>query len=83
MRTYGFLHVFPCFFSSLLQQGRRTPKRVQNEEKVFSGKVSEYKDDYDGYNVKLPVEYQVNDRWATTDWNGLLMEGMAVSVPST
>jgi len=46
----------------------------------LSGKFSEYVDSYNGYKLKVPVEFQRGDRGATTTWQGPLMDGGSASM---
>ena len=50
------------------------------EKKIFSGKFAVHSDDYNGYKVKVPVEFNLNDRGATTNWSGPIVNDFAASM---
>ncbi|MBI3929520.1 MAG: hypothetical protein HY319_28515 [Armatimonadetes bacterium] len=58
------------------------PSWAQETEKkpVFSGKYTEYTDTYNGYKLKIPVEFVLHEKGASTDWTGPLINGMATSM---
>ncbi|MBI3925213.1 MAG: hypothetical protein HY319_06705 [Armatimonadetes bacterium] len=41
------------------------------ETPVFSGKTTEYTDTCNGYKLKLPVEFTLQNQGASPDWEGL------------
>lgn len=43
----------------------------------FSGKYEEYVDTYNGFKIKAPMEFQLKNKGATTDWLGPILDGMA------
>ncbi len=42
--------------------------------KGFSGQYTEYADTYNGFKIKIPVEFNLTDKGMTTTWNGPLMD---------
>ncbi len=42
---------------------------------AFSGQVSEYSDTYNGFRLKIPAEFQLHEKGATTDWIGPILDG--------
>jgi hypothetical protein len=40
----------------------------------FSGKFSDYRDDLNGFKLKLPVEFKLKDKGATTFWQSPLVD---------
>lgn len=48
--------------------------------KGFSGQSTEYVDTYNGFKMKIPVEFSLGDKGMTTTWNGPLMDGGSASI---
>lgn len=46
----------------------------------FSGQAEEYLDDYNGFKVDIPVEFELQTDGQTTDWTGPILDGGAVSI---
>jgi hypothetical protein len=42
--------------------------------KGFSGQMSDYADTYNGFKIKIPAEFKLHEKGATTDWTGPLMD---------
>jgi hypothetical protein len=56
------------------------PAPTQQEFKGFSGNYTDYSDTYNGYKLKVPTEFKLNDKGATTNWTGPLMDGGSASI---
>jgi len=41
----------------------------------FSGRFTDYQDSYNGFKLKVPVEFPLHEKGATTDWTGPLLDG--------
>ncbi len=52
---------------------------AEGKASVFSGAVTEFKDTYNGYKLKVPVEFKQTSKGATNGWVGPLLNGTAVS----
>lgn len=46
----------------------------------FSGESSEYLDDYNGFKVDIPSEFDLSTQGQTTDWIGPILDDGAVSI---
>lgn len=75
-----FVCIFTLLISTLWTAATVMGQEAKTEEKIFSGQTSEYRDDHNGYKFRLPVEFKLNEKGATTDWVGPLIDGMAASV---
>jgi len=45
----------------------------------FSGQKTQYVDDYNGFKIKVPVEFSLHEKGLTTDWTGPILDGGAAS----
>jgi hypothetical protein len=43
----------------------------------FSGKFTDYVDEFNGYKMKIPVEYKLKDKGATTFWQSPLVDAQS------
>ena len=47
---------------------------------IFSGKADVYSDSFNGYKIKIPVEFQNTGKGATTQWTGPQVDGFATTI---
>ncbi len=48
--------------------------------KGFSGNYTDYSDSYNGFKLKIPTEFKLHERGATTDWTGPLLDNGSASI---
>lgn len=51
------------------------PTPAQEGFKGFSGNYAEYTDTYNGFKLKIPAEFKLGQRGATTDWQTVPFDG--------
>ncbi len=51
------------------------PTPANSSFKGFSGQTTVYSDNYNGFKLKIPVEFTLHDKGATTDWIGPQVDG--------
>jgi len=56
------------------------PAQTTQEFKGFSGSANLYTDSFNGYKLKIPTEFKLGEKGATTFWTGPLVEGGAASI---
>ncbi len=50
---------------------------AQDKPFVFSGKMQTYKSEKNGFQIDIPVEFQLKNEGATTDWDAPVIDGGA------
>ncbi|MEO1519566.1 MAG: hypothetical protein AAFU78_02150 [Cyanobacteria bacterium J06633_2] len=53
---------------------------TNNDFAGFSGEYSEYLDDYNGFKVSIPVEFEILSPGQTTNWTGPILDEGAVGI---
>jgi len=56
-------------------------KPANQEFKGFSGNYTDYSDTFNGFKLRIPAEFKLNNRGATTDWSTTaIIDGGAASI---
>lgn len=61
----------------------RTPPmapKVMTEVAVFSGEGTDYEDRYNGFKIRIPQEFELQEKGATTNWIGPIIEDGAAGI---